>query len=180
MILAVGGLPGSGKTFVSRIISEMGYPLISMGDVVRDIAQKHSIRPDVAAVKVRLEMGMRFLGRATALRLPRGGMVVVDGVRSIEEVEQLEETDRVVLIYVVAPRSVRYERLALRGRSDDPNTISEFLMREYRELRFGVADLISRADYILVNHGKGTDELRRELEAIVRAVQDGDQHRFDA
>ncbi len=169
VLLAVSGLPGSGKTFISRILGDMGYPLISMGDVVRELAHKRSVAPDVAAVRVRLEMGMRFLGREIARRLP-GRDAVIDGVRSLEEVEQLEEVDRVVLLYVVAPRGVRYERLASRGRSDDPKTISEFLMREYREVRFGVANLVSRADHIIVNYGKGVEDLRRELEAIVKSL----------
>jgi Dephospho-CoA kinase len=94
--------------------------------------------------------------------------VVIDGVRSLEEVETLEEAfGDVVLIYVVASRRTRYKRLASRGRGDDPTTYSQFLMRDVRELRFGLADLLARADYILVNEDKPIEELEKEVDRLL-------------
>jgi dephospho-CoA kinase len=58
-------------------------------------------------------------------------------------------------------------RLIGRGRGDDPVTFSHFLMRDIRELRFGLADLLARADYILVNEDKSIEELQREISKLL-------------
>jgi hypothetical protein len=39
-------------------------------------------------------------------------------------------------------------------------------MRDIRELRFGLADLLARADYILVNEEKPLEELEKEVDKI--------------
>lgn len=98
----------------------------------------------------------------------RPGRVVVDGVRSIEEVEALEEAlGSIFLIYVVASRKTRYMRLLSRGRTDDPLTYSQFYMRDLREMRFGLAELLARADYIIVNEERPIEELEKEVAKLV-------------
>ena len=58
-------------------------------------------------------------------------------------------------------------RLIGRGRVDDPVTFSQFLMRDIRELRFGLADLLARADYVLVNENKSIEELQKEISGLL-------------
>ncbi len=98
-------------------------------------------------------------------------MVVIDGARSIREIEAIEEalSTKVVLIYVVAPWRARFERLLRRGRPDDPKTIEDFLMRDLRELRYGLGDLIARADYILVNESS-IEEFREGVRRILTSL----------
>ena len=62
---------------------------------------------------------------------------------------------------------MRYQRLTGRGRSDDPLSFSQFLLRDLRELRFGLADLLSRADYIIVNETKSIEELEQEIGKVL-------------
>ncbi|AAL63615.1 AAA family ATPase [Pyrobaculum aerophilum] len=167
-VLAVAGLPGSGKTTVARIIERRGYLYYSLGDVVRAEAERRGLTPDKTAVTMRLERGRKAVIYELLKSVKPGEKVVIDGIRSIEEVEALEEfLGTVFLIYVVASRKVRYQRLTGRGRSDDPLSFSQFLLRDLRELRFGLADLLSRADYIIVNETKSIEELEQEIGKVL-------------
>ena len=164
--VAVAGLPGSGKTTVAKIVEKRGYVYMSMGDVVRAVAQKTGMTPDKVAVFMRLEKGRRAVVNHI-LETAKGERFVIDGLRSPEELDALEEVGKTFLIYVVASKRTRYTRLYSRGRSDDPLTYSQFLMRDLRELKFGLADLLARADYIVVNENKTIEQLEEELSLVI-------------
>jgi dephospho-CoA kinase len=167
-VVAVAGLPGSGKTTVAKIIESYGYSYYSLGDIVRAEAQRAGTSPDKAAVVLRLEKGRRAVARGLLENMKTSAKIVIDGLRSLEEAEALEEVfGHVFLIYVIASRRTRYMRLVSRGRVDDPVTYSQFLMRDIRELRFGLADLLARADYILVNENKSIEELQKEISKLL-------------
>ncbi len=73
------------------------------------------------------------------------------------------------MIYIVAPWRLRFERLLRRGRPDDPKTVEDFLMRDLRELRYGLGDLIARADYILVND-TSMEEFREKVRGVLTSI----------
>ncbi len=169
LVLAVAGLPGSGKSVVTDVARELGIPVICMGDLIREGAAKGGVTPSRYSVEARLRDGLRIFARLIIERIPRDARaIMIDGVRSIREVEALEESlsTRVTLIYVAAPWRLRFERLRARGRGDDPKSLEDFLMRDYRELRYGLGDLIARADYILVNDS-GLDEFRGKARSLL-------------
>lgn len=172
LVIVITGLPGSGKTIASNVAREMGLPVITMGDVIRDEATRSGISSSMASAMLRLRGGTRVIAYKTIERIPKqSSVVVIDGARSIREVEAVEEalSTKVVLIYVVAPWRARFERLMRRGRPDDPRSIEDFLMRDLRELRYGLGDLIARADYILVNDSsieEFKDRVRKVLASL--------------
>jgi dephospho-CoA kinase len=153
LVIVITGLPGSGKTIASDTAKELGLPVILMGDIVRDEASRSGISSSKASVTLRLKSGARYIANKTLQKLPKSDIVVIDGARSIREIEAIEEelSTKVILIYIVAPWRTRFERLLNRGRPDDPKSLEDFLMRDLRELKYGLGDLIARADYILVN-----------------------------
>lgn len=164
-IVAVAGLPGAGKTTVAKLLEKKGFVYFSMGDIIRGEAQRHSISPDKTAVLMRLEGGKRAVVNAL-LQALKGDRIVIDGLRSVEELEALEDIGEVFLVYVVASRHIRYERLVGRGRGDDPTSFAQFHLRDLRELKFGLAELIARADYIIINEGKSIEQLEEEVSRI--------------
>ncbi len=168
LVIAITGLPGSGKTIASDVAREMGLPVITMGDVIRERALREGVPPSRASVTLRLRGGTRAIANEVLRRIPRSSVVVIDGVRSIREIEAIEDglSVKVVLIYIVAPWKLRFERLLNRGRPDDPKTLEDFLMRDLRELRYGLGDLIARADYILVNDSS-IEEFRERVRKLL-------------
>lgn len=168
-VVGIAGPPGSGKTLIATLFVKRGFKLYTMGDVIRKYAEERRITPDEAAVLIRLERGMRAVVKGLSL-IP-GDRIVIDGLRSPEEADALEEAlGRLFLVYVVASRETRLKRLASRGRLDDPASYVQFAMRDYREAKLGVANLLLRADAVIVNEDKSVEELEAEVDAIVKRL----------
>ncbi len=162
MIIAVAGLPGAGKTTVSKLLEEAGFKVYSMGDVVRRRAGELGMSTDEASVYLRITRGARAIVM-DLLDEVKEEDAVVEGLRSVDELEALvERFNKVYLVYVAASMITRFNRLKNRGRHDDPRNPSDLIARDYRELKFGLAELISRADKIILNE-KGIDELRSAI-----------------
>lgn len=56
-VYGITGLPGSGKSIISRLAKNEGVHIISMGDVVRKEAEKQNCTPGIAAVNLRKKYG---------------------------------------------------------------------------------------------------------------------------
>lgn len=172
-VLCIAGLPGSGKSTVSSILSELGFKVFIMGDYVRAEADKMGVSASEAATMLRVIHGSRVIARLVLKDLTKviNTKVAIEGLRSREEYEAIREAvGDARLIFVVASLRTRFNRLASRGRPDDPKSLEDLMARDYRELTFGLANLISLADYIIVNEGSTIEELRGRVMAIVREV----------
>jgi dephospho-CoA kinase len=172
-VLCIAGLPGSGKSTVSGVLAEMGFRVFVMGDYVRAEAGRMGVSTDEAATRLRVMYGSRAVAKLTLGDVAKfkGGRVAIEGLRSREEYEAFREAlGDVRLIFIVASLKTRFSRLASRGRPDDPRDPLDLMVRDYRELAFGLANLISLADYIIVNEGLSIDELRDKVRGIVREV----------
>jgi dephospho-CoA kinase len=93
-------------------------------------------------------------------------IVLVDGIRSIREVEVFSKEFEVALVAVFSPQKTRYDRLMARGRSDDPQDLVTFKARDDRELGFSLAHAIALADYTILNEGSLQD-LENEFESLL-------------
>lgn len=178
LFILVTGMPGSGKSIVVEVAREMGLPVYNMGDVVREEVLKRfgEITPELM-VKVsqllREEYGEDVVALRTLDRVSREQghcIVVVDGVRSLREVEVFKNRGDVVIVAVHASPKTRFERLLRRKRPGDPVNYEEFLKRDYTELGFGVGSVIALADYVIVNEGELSETrevARRVLSEVV-------------
>ncbi|GGP19227.1 hypothetical protein GCM10007981_02060 [Thermocladium modestius] len=169
MIIGVAGLPGAGKTTVSRLLGEAGFRVYSMGDIVRRRAAELGMSTDEASVYLRITRGARAVVVDLINEMEEGN-AVVEGLRSVDELDALRERfNSVFLIYVASSMGVRFSRLKNRGRPDDPRSPSDLIARDYRELKFGLAELISRADRIILNDD-GLESLRESVRNIIQAI----------
>ncbi|WP_048150247.1 AAA family ATPase [Palaeococcus ferrophilus] len=189
MIIYVVGMPGSGKGEVVKVFRRLGVPHVSMGDVVREEAEKRGVLKTPEGMrKVSIQLRQEFGESAVAkLCIPKvrkllaeHDTVVVDGVRSLDEIGTFREAfpeEKMVVIAVHSSPHKRFERLRRRGRSDDPSTWGDFEERDWKELRFGLGNVIALADYMLVNDD-GLDEYRMRILQLAKklGVLDLPQH----
>lgn len=177
-LILITGMAGSGKTTLSGIIRESGLRVITMGDVIRELAKHQGLEPSREnighlAEEIRKE-GPDAVARRCVEMLKKGpdGLVVVDGIRSLAEVEAFKDDFDIVVIAVWASPLSRFKRLTRRGRSDDPKTWEEFKEREGRELGFGIGDAIASSDYMIKNDD-GIDSLKPAFDEIMERVKNG-------
>ena len=181
MIVIVTGMPGSGKSKIVKEFERRGFPSVSMGDLVREETVKRGLeltKENVAKVSIRLrqELGQNAVAKLAVERvrelLKSNPLVVIDGVRSLDEVGTFRGAfpgEEIVIIAVHTSPHSRFERLKARGRHDDPKTWEEFEERDWKELKFGIGNVIAMADYMIVNDcDKG--EYRRRVKALVGRI----------
>lgn len=98
--------------------------------------------------------------------------VIIDGVRSLDEIQTFKDAfpdEKIIIIAVHSSPRKRFERLSRRGRSDDPKTWSEFEARDWKELKFGIGSVIALADYLIVNENH-IEEYQKEIEKLAEKL----------
>lgn len=156
-IIVIAGMPGAGKSIVAKAARDLGLPVYNMGDIVREETLKMFgvITPETmreTSRLVRLKHGKTYVAEKTLQRIrEEDGIVVIDGTRSLDEVEVFRKKGEVTILAVHASPKTRFKRLLRRGRAGDPRNWDDFVKRDMTELRFGLGDVIALADYMLVN-----------------------------
>lgn len=163
-VIGIVGLQGSGKTEVTKALTQFDVPSVRMGDVVwgelRRRGQKIT-EANVARVanELRERDGLGAIAkRCVPLIKARGKgkrAVVVDGIRGAAEVDEFRRAfgGRFHLLAVQASEQVRYSRVASRGRADDVATLEKFRKKDRRELSWGLGEAFARADFTITNEG---------------------------
>ena len=175
-IIAFVGMPASGKGEAAVVAKELGYPVVNMGNVVREEVHRLGLEPTDenlggTGTRLRREEGLSAIARrcVTKLRALNGGVAVVDGVRNIEEVHFFKEEfgNDFLLINVQSSTKDRLARIRGRGRADDRLMDDERLrMRDERELGWGMVESINNADLTIVNDGT-VDRFRKKVLKII-------------
>ena len=159
-VTGIVGLPGSGKSEAAAVARDIGVPVVTMGDVIREECRDRGLDPAIShgavAQALRDERGAGAVAeRSLPLiedALADADSVLVDGIRSGVEAEIFADTfgDSFRLVCIEAPFETRQERLDLRGRDNGTETLSE---RDQRELAFGMDGAIEQAAVTVENTG---------------------------
>ncbi len=172
-ILAVVGLPGSGKSEVTKIClnTKLFAENVYFGGIVLDEVKRRGFpltqeyeRP------VRDELRKTYgMGAIAKLAMPRikeaykKGNVLLESFYSTEEYEILkaEFGDNFKVLAVYAPQSLRSQRMA--NRPVRPLTPEELIARDMSQIKDAhQAGPIALADYMIINVGSA-EELRNEV-----------------
>ena len=98
--------------------------------------------------------------------------MLIDGVRSNDEIQVLKKFGTVKLLAIHASIDTRFNFLQKRGRSDDPQTKEHFNERDNRELGVGISNSIALSDFAISNIGLTKDELiKKSYEIIQRWIE---------
>ena len=159
LVVGLGGMPGAGKSLVVETVRELGYNIVVMGDVVREQTRLRGLEPTPQNVgKVMLELraqeGNYVIAKKCVPKIKEqpSNRVLVDGLRSLFEADIFKEHfSTFTLVSVHAPPEIRFERLRLRGRSDDPPNYEVFHERDMREMSVGLGNVIAMSEKIIVN-----------------------------
>jgi dephospho-CoA kinase len=178
-VLAIVGMPGSGKAIVSKAASSRGIPVLVCGDVVREETKKRGLAPTPentgkVMLAIRQEEGPAVVAERLITKIASSAapLLVVEGVRSMAEVEALRRNHTVVIVAVHASPKTRYDRLVARGRSDDPKSWEEFAERDARELSVGIGDVIALAQEMLINEASFEDMSAASEAVLSRVAQE--------
>ena len=166
LIIAITGMPGAGKSTVARHLATSGLQSIAMGDMIREETKRRDLYPDDKNMgMVMRELREKYGAGAVAelclrhVNSMKVEVVVVDGIRSIAEVELFRGTARVKLLAVWASPQRRFKLLSERGRTDDPQNLESFNARDERELSIGLGGAIALADDVVSNERISIQEL---------------------
>ena len=182
-VLAFVGAPASGKTEAALVAKDLGIPVITMGDVIRDELKRRNLPlTDENAGRIATELRTREGPDAIAKRcipLIEGitsesgkkegnTIIVIDGIRGVAEVELFKKElgSDFTLVRVETPLYRRYERIKARGRADDVLRLEEFKTREAREKGWGMAEAMEKADKVIHNVGS-LDAFREQINALL-------------
>lgn len=188
-IIGVTGLPGSGKSVVSRAAKRLNIPIVRMGDVIREEAKNRNKSTGEVAVELRKEFGEFVVAdrcveiiknhintkdaksdenikTKSRIKVPKCDIYMIEGIRSPFEVKIFKKNfDQFKIIAIHSTPNTRFKRLKRRMRPDDSRELSDFLLRDERELKFGIGDVIATSDYMVVNEGP-----LKKIKSIIRSI----------
>ena len=162
-VVGTVGLPGSGKGELAAVAREAGIPVVTMGDVIREACRDRGRDPSTdhgeVAKALREENGPAAIAERSlplirdAVRETDTDTVVVDGLRSMVEVEAFREAfgENFLIVSIEAPFDLRAERLAERGRDSSDSDLEALRARDERELSFGMGEVMDAADVRIDN-----------------------------
>jgi len=186
-------MPGAGKSTVASFLKDKGFAVVTMGDVIREEAKRQGLEPtDVnlgkMMLKLRQDLGPGAVGQIVLQKLQRdhandnssdgGGSnknysnVVIDGIRSVAEIEVLKQVGHVRLLAIHASEDTRFKYLRRRGRADAPSDSNEFTGRDKRELSVGVSEAIALANEMISNNELTLEQLKLQAYDIVKGWLD--------
>lgn len=177
-IVAIVGLPGSGKTVAADFFKEKKVPVIHFGKIINDYIDKKGL-PHTEKVHKEVREGLRREHGIWALAklnekaiedaLKDHMIVAIDGMRSWEEYTYLKDKFkgvRIVIVAIYADKELRYKRISAR-------THHSKLFGEERDINellgTNMGPTIAFSDYLIKNNFS-IEEFKNKLELVYRTI----------
>ena len=175
-IIALVGLAGSGKSSAVEYLTEKGFPKIYFGGVIYKAMDEAGIEKtwdnqQQFREEIRRREGKDFVIKRVIKNihdLINAGQnkIVLDGLYTWSEYKFLkhEFPGQVVVIAIVTPKYLRYQRMAKRiERPMQPHEVDQRDWSEIENLEKGGP--IAIADYFIINDGS-LEQLRQKIDAV--------------
>ena len=176
-ILAIVGLPGSGKTTAIEAIKDLGI-VVTMGDIVRNEAKRRNIKPSgpnlgSIAKELRERGGPDIIAKQCVdlINNMKVEIIFIDGIRSLAEVSIFRKFWKFPIIAIIVNEKKRLRRLFKRSRSDDPKNLDELKERDMRELKFGLDKVLKEADYKIKNNSTIDNLKKKTRDVVLKVIQ---------
>jgi dephospho-CoA kinase len=176
IIVCLTGMPGAGKSTIASSLKEKGFLVITMGDAVREEAKRQNLEPTdcnlgTLMLKLRTELGPGAIAHLILRKMEKDTnrkIVIIDGIRSMPEVDILKSVGYVKLLAIHASTNTRFIYTKERARFDSPSSIKDFVVRDKRELTVGISEAIALADETLSNNELTVEELKEKAFEIIQ------------
>lgn len=175
-IIALVGLAGSGKSSAVEYLTEKGFPKIYFGGVIYKAMDEAGIEKtwdnqQKFREEIRRREGKDFVIKRVIKNihdLINAGQnkIVLDGLYTWSEYKFLkhEFPGQVVVIAIVTPKYLRYQRMAKRiERPMQPHEVDQRDWSEIENLEKGGP--IAIADYFIINDGS-LEQLHQKIDAV--------------
>ena len=180
-IIAIVGLPGTGKSALAHYMGERGIPRVSFGSIISNavaeaglefnLENEHTIRE-----KMRLDpagdlAAKEVITQVNALIESGQHKILIDGLGGWETYKQLrhEYHGDLIVVALTARRYIRHRRLA--QRTELPLTSPEVDARDYDEIEtLNKGGVIAIADYYLFDNGS-LEQLHIQIDDLMREIE---------
>ena len=178
-ILAIVGMPGSGKSVIASYLTSNGFPIIRFGEIIiREVENRGlAITPEneqMVREDIRENFGMDVCAQRSLplikSKLLSHQLLVIDGLYSLSEYKTLKKEfhDELLVLAIFTPKRERYARLTLR--QERPLTIPEAQRRDEMEIeKIEKGGPIALADLTIINDGSQY-QLQRKLEELLAEI----------
>ncbi|MEX1997002.1 MAG: AAA family ATPase, partial [Nitrosopumilaceae archaeon] len=119
LIVCLTGMPGAGKSTIAEGLKSKGFEKITMGDAVRAEAARRKIEPSgenlgELMLELREKNGQGAVAELIKNQIAnsKSDVIVIDGVRSIAEVDVLKKFGTVKLLSIHASADTRFKFLS--------------------------------------------------------------------
>ena len=178
LIIAIVGMPGSGKTEVSNILKDKGLAYLRFGDITMEILQTMGLAVSEKNERMVRESLRKKYGMAAYAKLIipkirkelKSKSVVADGLYSWEEYLEFKKAfgTRVSLLSIYASPRTRIKRLMKRTiRSLSPDQLKSRDRAEIEKLNKGGP--IAMADYTIINESN-FKALKKSVDVIWKSI----------
>lgn len=176
-VVAIVGMPGAGKSEVSRIFEQNGYVRIRFGDITDEEVAKRGLPLNEANERLVREQLRQEHGMAAyaILNLPKieaalkKSNVVIDGLYSWEEYLFLKSRclENLYVVAVWASPGTRYRHLS--SRSKRPLSIEEAAARDKAEIEnVNKGGPIAMAEFTITNESSLDDLIKESRRLVAR------------
>jgi len=179
LIIGLAGKIGSGKTAIAAYITEKyNAPVYRFSQILLDILQRLHMEPtreNFQGIGACLRRGMNESVVVNAMKKDlekeKAVIIVVDGLRYMNEVEMLRTFEHNILIGIDAPPEVRYTRCVERSeKGEEKKSFEEFLDSEQQETERQLVKVMEKVDHRIDNSLSKEDMMKRIDEILGKVV----------
>lgn len=177
IILGLAGEMASGKgTVAEYLIEEKQGVSYRFSSILRDLSQRlylEETRENLQKMStiVRETFGQAILCKVIYqdVKKDKNEIITIDGVRRIQDVEELKNLKEFKLIYLEANLEKRFKRIKGRNENSDDTekTLEEFKEDHQREAEQEIKKLKNEADFTIDNNGS-FEALYKQIDNILK------------
>lgn len=177
LILGIVGEMSSGKGVVAKhVTANYNAGSHKFSQILRDILDRVYVEQSrfnitTLSLVLRKNFGEDVLAKSMYhdVQNDEHEIVVIDGVRRLEDIVYLRELPEFKLVFINADMETCYERLIRRGENvgDSSKTFEEFKRDHEADADARILDMKNYADYMVENNGT-YQELYQQIDGIIK------------